>query len=100
MGRVCPSDTGEKRFTLLKRRQDRRTPNDLCSGLQGCGFLTWEFVFPARRSEEHTSELQSRQYLVCRLLLEKKKKSSITTSCCLRNRYTVCGATLTIVISL
>src|SRR3712207_7310289 len=29
---------------------------------------------PAARSEEHTSELQSRQYLVCRLLLEKKKK--------------------------
>src|SRR3712207_9221742 len=28
-----------------------------------------------RRSEEHTSELQSRQYLVCRLLLEKKKKN-------------------------
>src|SRR3712207_7534171 len=28
-----------------------------------------------RRSEEHTSELQSRQYLVCRLLLEKKKHS-------------------------
>src|SRR5438445_9048325 len=36
-------------------------------------------VEPARalgaRSEEHTSELQSRQYLVCRLLLEKKKKT-------------------------
>src|SRR3712207_7483235 len=30
----------------------------------------------AERSEEHTSELQSRQYLVCRLLLEKKKKSN------------------------
>src|SRR3712207_7503931 len=30
------------------------------------------------RSEEHTSELQSRQYLVCRLLLEKKKKTSHT----------------------
>src|SRR3712207_6877094 len=29
-----------------------------------------------RRSEEHTSELQSRQYLVCRLLLEKKKKKN------------------------
>src|SRR3712207_8562686 len=28
------------------------------------------------RSEEHTSELQSRQYLVCRLLLEKKKKTT------------------------
>src|SRR3712207_8648949 len=32
---------------------------------------------PRRRSEEHTSELQSRQYLVCRLLLEKKKKENI-----------------------
>src|SRR3712207_7990754 len=31
---------------------------------------------PALRSEEHTSELQSRQYLVCRLLLEKKKTSA------------------------
>src|SRR3712207_7553314 len=31
--------------------------------------------FGALRSEEHTSELQSRQYLVCRLLLEKKKKT-------------------------
>src|SRR3712207_9195358 len=29
------------------------------------------------RSEEHTSELQSRQYLVCRLLLEKKKQSDL-----------------------
>src|SRR3712207_8496953 len=29
-----------------------------------------------RRSEEHTSELQSRQYLVCRLLLEKKKNTN------------------------
>src|SRR3712207_8332417 len=29
-----------------------------------------------QRSEEHTSELQSRQYLVCRLLLEKKKKDN------------------------
>src|SRR5690625_2018749 len=31
---------------------------------------------PARRSEEHTSELQSRGHLVCRLLLEKKKKKN------------------------
>src|SRR3712207_7109008 len=37
----------------------------------------------AIRSEEHTSELQSRQYLVCRLLLEKKKKkyNTITRLC-------------------
>src|SRR3712207_7707208 len=33
-------------------------------------------VLGVRRSEEHTSELQSRQYLVCRLLLEKKKKAN------------------------
>src|SRR5258707_5480211 len=32
-----------------------------------------------KRSEEHTSELQSRQYLVCRLLLEKKKVVSLQT---------------------
>src|SRR3712207_6936642 len=32
------------------------------------------------RSEEHTSELQSRQYLVCRLLLEKKKHSCLTST--------------------
>src|SRR3712207_7319443 len=32
---------------------------------------------PLDRSEEHTSELQSRQYLVCRLLLEKKQYNSI-----------------------
>src|SRR3712207_8066546 len=35
------------------------------------------------RSEEHTSELQSRQYLVCRLLLEKKKKNLL----CLQSTY-------------
>src|SRR3712207_8682126 len=35
------------------------------------------------RSEEHTSELQSRQYLVCRLLLEKKKKIKIIKTTCI-----------------
>src|SRR5690606_41510488 len=33
---------------------------------------------PSRRSEEHTSELQSRENLVCRLLLEKKKNTTIS----------------------
>src|SRR3712207_8132885 len=36
---------------------------------------TAQRVQHSARSEEHTSELQSRQYLVCRLLLEKKKKT-------------------------
>src|SRR3712207_7261032 len=38
------------------------------------------------RSEEHTSELQSRQYLVCRLLLEKKKKKHCMTTERSRNK--------------
>src|SRR3712207_8523108 len=44
-------------------------------------FLTlspfFSFFLIYLRSEEHTSELQSRQYLVCRLLLEKKKKTNV-----------------------
>src|SRR3712207_9526702 len=47
---------------------------DACSGT-----VATRSVWP--RSEEHTSELQSRQYLVCRLLLEKKKKEH---TCCSR----------------
>src|SRR3712207_7974169 len=42
----------------------------LLTALAGCKQIT------EKRSEEHTSELQSRQYLVCRLLLEKKKTRS------------------------
>src|SRR3712207_7405085 len=42
-------------------------------GPNGAGKST---ALQAARSEEHTSELQSRQYLVCRLLLEKKKNTT------------------------
>src|SRR6476620_12604564 len=42
--------------------------------IPGIGKKTAERIVLELRSEEHTSELQSRQYLVCRLLLEKKKK--------------------------
>src|SRR5947209_9928671 len=42
----------------------------------GCGARYGQSVSARIRSEEHTSELQSRQYLVCRLLLEKKKKKA------------------------
>src|SRR3712207_8438030 len=41
------------------------------------GFIEAARVLGCPRSEEHTSELQSRQYLVCRLLLEKKKNIKI-----------------------
>src|SRR3712207_7741699 len=40
------------------------------------GVVTSARWAPTARSEEHTSELQSRQYLVCRLLLEKKKSAA------------------------
>src|SRR3712207_7799509 len=40
-----------------------------------------------RRSEEHTSELQSRQYLVCRLLLEKKKIQTTLTNLTHTSQY-------------
>src|SRR5258707_10455517 len=51
-----------------------------------CFFMAPMFPGPDRagepyRSEEHTSELQSRQYLVCRLLLEKKKNKTRPTTC-------------------
>src|SRR3712207_9314060 len=43
-------------------------------GVSGAGDAAAAAGFVPRRSEEHTSELQSRQYVGCRLLLEKKKK--------------------------
>src|SRR3712207_8303590 len=45
----------------------------------------WHVLGVVVRSEEHTSELQSRQYLVCRLLLEKKKKIYTSTTISLRS---------------
>src|SRR3712207_8655653 len=56
----------------------RKLGADVIATLRGMGY---RFQVTGRpRSEEHTSELQSRQYLVCRLLLEKKKKSASTLS--------------------
>src|SRR3712207_9325197 len=53
--------------TLAVGRLSGETAPGLSSSADCQVFLLW------RRSEEHTSELQSRQYLVCRLLLEKNK---------------------------
>src|SRR5947209_16201863 len=49
-------------------------PADTLTALGANGILGVGLGAQDCRSEEHTSELQSRQYLVCRLLLEKKKK--------------------------
>src|SRR5258707_15769847 len=76
-------------YTTLFRSQPRphrtnlptfRDLRRLCAPALDHGALSrLEARFGQVRSEEHTSELQSRQYLVCRLLLEKKKKTSITS---------------------
>src|SRR3712207_7944222 len=55
-------------------RDDDRAVVELRVGRRGPSAHRAELGAGDRRSEEHTSELQSRQYLVCRLLLEKKKK--------------------------
>src|SRR5258707_15879104 len=59
-------------YTTLFRSKAVLTSKDVHPG--GRRDSEHEQPFPPPRSEEHTSELQSRQYLVCRLLLEKKKK--------------------------
>src|SRR2546429_721426 len=58
------------------------TTHDCAIGQAGPSILSRQTRIPRGhvRSEEHTSELQSRLHLVCRLLLEKKTKQSLTTS--------------------
>src|SRR3712207_7254642 len=61
---------------LGRRHGERDHPSRLRAGILPRLADAFERLNAAQRerSEEHTSELQSRQYLVCRLLLEKKKK--------------------------
>src|SRR5947209_15226902 len=64
----CVDVEDAKRFGELMRTYSARAE------AAGSGFDMNPSPGNIKRSEEHTSELQSRQYLVCRLLLEKKKK--------------------------
>src|SRR3712207_8219502 len=70
---------GERWWRLLVDLQNREEgflrDFDFADALHA--LLALFLLFEELRSEEHTSELQSRQYLVCRLLLEKKKKNHI-----------------------
>src|SRR2546421_8368217 len=52
------------------------------------GPVSFFFLLPGVRSEEHTSELQSRSDLVCRLLLEKKKKKKKKRKCTVNENST------------
>src|SRR3712207_8109779 len=66
---------------MIGRDRDAAPDGDLRPELKGrrhaLGHAPDALLQGVARSEEHTSELQSRQYLVCRLLLEKKKKNNI-----------------------
>src|SRR3712207_6927933 len=61
------------RFVVFSGEASNLVPNDT-NGVGGEGYdiFVRDLQGGVNRSEEHTSELQSRQYLVCRLLLEKK----------------------------
>src|SRR5260370_5869251 len=63
--------------SFIARRRVRRTPTRDVSEVRLIRSRNDRLVFPGeeRRSEEHTSELQSHLNLVCRLLLEKKKNT-------------------------
>src|SRR5687767_15602922 len=61
-------------YTTLFRSR-RASPPPACRPQSSAWHRTRRRICPWRRSEEHTSELQSLAYLVCRLLLEKKKKT-------------------------
>src|SRR3712207_7485161 len=68
---------GHERLLLCDARSRCRRGGDRSSGRTRPGGLGRAGRdAPRARSEEHTSELQSRQYLVCRLLLEKKKTTA------------------------
>src|SRR2546422_8347930 len=62
----------------------KRCPNASLPGSRYCGVPAHQEL---ARSEEHTSELQSRLHLVCRLLLEKKKKKENNTTTTASGRY-------------
>src|SRR3712207_7230438 len=62
------------RATAARRGGDRAAASTIGHAGSERNPIAVARAFRALRSEEHTSELQSRQYLVCRLLLEKKKK--------------------------
>src|SRR3712207_8341383 len=72
---------------LGDRRRHRRARNPAAAAGPGRGRAGRAAAGDPRRSEEHTSELQSRQYLVCRLPLEKKKKEYIFNDYILATLY-------------
>src|SRR3712207_6948109 len=71
-----PERAGRRRLAGAEPLRHPRRGGGAAPGSEGGGARGGSRLLAGRgRSEEHTSELQSRQYIVCRLLLEKKKKT-------------------------
>src|SRR5947208_7577745 len=95
MIRPPPKSTLFPYTTLFRSRMTDQAVDRSCAlnvagvpDIQGGAHFAWNYVHRARnggdrsdsRSEEHTSELQSPDHLVCRLLLEKKKNKTIKSN--------------------
>src|SRR3712207_9076916 len=74
---ICRSPTGSSAPKGGCSNGVRSTSRAEPSSTSTPGSPPWPWSWCWARSEEHTSELQSRQYLVCRLLLEKKKNTKL-----------------------
>src|SRR5690606_40872977 len=73
--RSCFADSSSSPSVVTPARAIRKTVP--ASGARAIASETARIGVLSSRSEEHTSELQSRENLVCRLLLEKKKKNTV-----------------------
>src|SRR2546430_5969506 len=77
---VCSSDLEECKFAFHDFICMGQGIKGVCPGKKLSEFSKGSILIAIRRSEEHTSELQSQSNLVCRLLLEKKKNNLYTNS--------------------
>src|SRR5437763_10801990 len=103
--RPCTAETFGVEYSVMNRSISRETKSRVGDVLFGSGLVPENFcismpstssgsrsifnrpLLKMLRSEEHTSELQSPMYLVCRLLLEKKKHINLQLSTCSRHRH-------------
>src|SRR5690625_6846564 len=85
--RIIIIGDGDKLYELTQKAKENRLDKSfLLLGNQNNPFPYFKFANAFIRSEEHTSELQSRGHIVCRLLLEKKKKNKEKSMRCMERK--------------
>src|SRR3989441_8174471 len=85
--RSVPFRIAPVRFASPSFAEDRSACSRFANESTACSSLVSRMSVRERRSEEHTSELQSLAYLVCRLLLEKKKNMILLTAHLLTHQH-------------